>query len=343
MRSNDKIALMGKSPYSETLNDKPAKDQEQHNERPQWASIKEAGTLFGLQFLRFIHNVFGRWLVTLMLLPTVAYFLLFRPLTRRASQEFLALHYQQYPEYWGSKPGLRETARHLYVFAETVVDKLLSWCIEIDVDKFVIEHPERIDDIMADTRGQLIIGSHMGNLEYCRGFMQRYRDKVINILVHDKHSQNYNTIMQQLNPDSRLNVFQVEDFDIPTMLLIKAKIDDGEWVFIAGDRSPLSGAERTAPVQFMGKQAHLPIGPYMLAKGLGCPVKLMFSYCDYDLSRKDQKVHFEIVPFSDRLTLDRRERDAQLKSYAQQFANELEKQCAKAPYQWFNFYDFWAD
>lgn len=311
-------------------------------DKPQWASVKEAGTLFGLQFLRLIYTVFGRWLVSLALLPTVAYFLIFRPQTRKASRAFLATHYQRYPDYWKSKPGLLETARHLYVFAETVVDKLLSWFVEIDVDTFVIQHPERIDDIMADTRGQLIIGSHMGNLEYCRGFMQRYRSKVINILVHDKHSQNYNTIMQQFNSESRLNVFQVEDFDIPTMLLIKAKIDAGEWVFIAGDRSPLSGPERTAPVNFMGKEAQLPIGPYMLAKGLGCPVKLMFSYCDYDVRRKDQRVYFEIVPFADKLTLDRRERTAQLTVYAQQFADELEKQCAKAPYQWFNFYNFWA-
>jgi len=323
--------------------DKPLNKLESSNDQPQWASIKEAGTLFGLQFLRFIYTVFGRWLVSLALLPTVAYFLIFRTQTRKASQAFLANHYQQYPEYWKAEPTLFDTARHLYVFAETVVDKLLSWFVEIDVDKFEIRHPERIDAIMADTRGQLIIGSHMGNLEYCRGFMQRYREKVINILVHDKHSQNYNTLMQQFNPESRLNVFQVEDFDIPTMLLIKSKIEDGEWVFVAGDRSPLSGAERTVTVNFMGKTAQLPIGPYMLAKGLACPVKLMFSYCDYDAKRKDQKVHFEIVPFAEKLTLDRRERNNQLQAYAQQFANELEKKCAEAPYQWFNFYDFWGD
>jgi predicted LPLAT superfamily acyltransferase len=213
--------------------------------------------------------------------------------------------------------------------------------MEIDADNFVIDNPERIEALMADDRGQLIIGSHMGNLEYCRGFMHRYKNKSINILVHDQHSQNYNTLMQQLNPDSRLNVFQVSEFNIPTMLSIKAKIDAGEWVFIAGDRSPLSGTERTADVEFLGHTAQLPIGPYMLAKGLGCPVKLMFSYCDY--FSKGKPVHFEVVNFSDRVTLDRKLRDQQIQAYAQQFADELSAQCQKSPYQWFNFYDFWAD
>jgi len=308
--------------------------------RPHWSSIREAGTLFGLQFLRFIHKVFGRWLVSICLLPTVAYFVFLRPVSRRSSQAYLTQHYHQYPELWRKTPRLWATCKHFYVFAETVVDKLLSWFVKIDVDQFVIEHPERIDDIMSDARGQLIIGSHTGNLEYCRGFMHRYRDKVINILVHDKHSVNYNTIMQQMNSDSRLNVFQVEEFDIPTMLKIKSKIDAGEWVFIAGDRSPLSGSVRTVPVQFLGKTAHLPIGPYMLAKGLACPVKMMFSYCDY--FGKGKPVYFAVIPFAEQVTLDRKQRDKQLQAYAQTFANALEKQCVEAPYQWFNFYDFWA-
>ena len=305
-----------------------------------WSSIKEAGTLFGLQFLRFVHRIFGRWLVSLMLLPTVAYFMLFRPTSRRSSQEYLQTHYTAYPQHWNKAPGLIDTAKHFYVFAQTVVDKLLSWFVDIDVDQFVIEHPERIEELMADQRGQLIIGSHMGNLEYCRGFMQRYRSKVINILVHDKHSENYNTLMQQLNPDSRLNVFQVAEFDIATMLKIKAKIDAGEWVFIAGDRSPLSGEERTVEVDFFARKAQLPVGPYMLAKGLGCPVKLRFSYCDYD--SKDKKVHFEVMSFSEKITLNRKEREQDLQRYAQSFADALEQQCVKAPLQWFNFYDFWA-
>lgn len=307
-----------------------------------WSTVKESGSLFGMKFLRFVHDVFGRWLVSLLLLPTVAYFLALRPFARRSSQEYLNLHYEKYPGYWQAKPNIWNTAKHMQTFSETVVDKLLSWSVELDIDQFVIKHPEQIEALRADPRGQLIIGSHFGNLEYCRGFMHRYKNKIVNILVHDKHSKNYNALMQELNPNSRLNVFQVEEFDIPTMLQIKAKVDAGEWVFIAGDRSPLSGVERTAAVEFFDKTAYFPIGPYMLAKGLGCPVKLMFSYRDYQASRKEQKIHFEVVPFADRVELDRSKRDLQLQAYAQQFANELERNCAKAPYQWFNFYNFWA-
>jgi predicted LPLAT superfamily acyltransferase len=77
----------------------------------------------------------------------------------------------------------------------------------------------------------------------------------------------------------------------------------------------------------------------MLAKGLGCPVRLMFSYRNYHA--KDQRVHFTVEHFADKLELRRGDRETQLKDYAQRFANRLSAQCEQAPYQWFNFYQFW--
>ena len=305
-----------------------------------WSSVKEAGTLIGLRFLWLMHKIFGRWMVSFMLLPTVLYFLLFRPETRRSSKQYLLIHHQQYPNYWKKRPNIFNVARHFWEFAETVVDKLLSWFVEIDAEQFDIQDEPFLESLMADKRGRLIIGSHFGNLEYCRGFVHRYRDIVINILIHDKHSENYNTLMQQLNSESRVNIFQVSEFDVQTMLKIKAKIDAGEWIFIAGDRTPPSGSLRTTEVDFMGQKALLPIGPYLLAKGLACPVQLLFTYCD--CSSRDRKIKVEMVNFSEQIKIDRKDREIALNKYAQRYANELEDRCARSPYQWFNFYDFWA-
>ena len=323
---------INKQTTSETVSD--TKNDDTH-----WSTAQEAGTLFGLRFLWLIHRTFGRKVLSLLLLPIVAYFVLFRSDSRKASQNFLQNHYKQYPEAWQQKPKFTDTIRHFRQFAETVVDKLSSWFVELDSDLFNINSPEVVDILLNDPRGQLIIGSHFGNLEYCRGFMHRYKDKSINVLLHDKHSQNYTKIMAQLNPDSRLNVYQVDEFNISTILSFKEKIDAGEWLFIAGDRVPLTGLERTVEVDFFGKKAALPIGPYLLAKSLDCPVKLMFSYQDY--KDKSEQIQFDVVDFADKITLSRKHRQNDIKQYAQRFATELEKQCAKAPFQWFNYYDFW--
>jgi len=287
------------------------------NDAENWSSIKEAGTLLGLRFLWLTYKVFGRKGVSALLFPTTLYFVLFRPTSRKSSFDYLNTHYEYFPHRWTRKPTIRDVIKHFREFAETIVDKLLSWFVDIDIDDFDVVDLDYVEQQLDDPRGQLIIGSHFGNLEYCRGFMHRYHDQVINILVHDKQSENYTLLMQQLNSESRLNIFQVDEFDIPTMLKIKNKIDHGEWIFIAGDRSPPSGNLRTTEVTFMGRQIVLPIGPYMLAKGLACPVQLIFADCDY--SKPEKPVRFELIPFSERIELDRKQRDAQLQGYAQRY------------------------
>ncbi|MEM1143661.1 MAG: hypothetical protein AAGI88_13860 [Pseudomonadota bacterium] len=336
----DGDVVPGVATLESRIDDAACAETEQVPTSVHWSSMREAGTLYGLRFLAWINDCFGRRLLSLLLVPTAAYFWVFRTHARRSSSRYLSQHYRFYPQLWTNPPGRFASLKHLYVFAESVVDKLLSWHVEIQEERFRLEDESKVEQILADRRGQLIIGSHFGNLEYCRGFMQRYKDKEINILVHDKHSENYNAMMARFDPSSRVNVYQVSEFNAVSVLAMKKKIDNGEWLFIAGDRLPLSGHDRTVPVDFLGRQAHFPVGPYLLAKGLKCPVKLMFSYCDY--FAEGRPVYFRIVDFADRIELPRKKRLAQLEAYAIRFAQELEQQCRDAPFHWFNFYDFWA-
>ncbi|WP_086933106.1 hypothetical protein [Agarilytica rhodophyticola] len=302
-----------------------------------WANLKEAGTYHGFLFLLWVHKLFGRKIFSLVLYPVTLYFLLFLPVARRSSKEFLETHYQCRPSFWKKKPGYWDVLRHFFSFGQSILDKLLAWSVAMSEDEFEIADPAFLEEFLNDEKGQLIIGSHVGNLEYCRGFVQRYKSKTINILVYDQHSANFVRMMQKINSQSRIHVYQVDQLDIPTILSLKTKIDGGEWLFIAGDRIPLSGEQRTVDITFMGRTAQLPIGPYMLAKTLQCPVKLMFSY------RKGKKVFFDVHPFADKVVLPRREKEVALTEYAQLFAQLLEKQCLQAPMQWFNFYPYWLD
>lgn len=303
-----------------------------------WSQTREAGTMAAMRLVFFIYRLCGRKVFSIIMYPVALYFVLCRKEQREASLQYLTAHYRFKPEIWQSKPGYLHVLLHFKTFAEVILDKMLGWLDEISEKDFVLSSPENIEALHNDDRGQLIIGSHFGNLEFCRGFLHRYRSKVINILVYDKHAGNFVKMMQDENNESRLNVFQVDEFDVTTIMMLKEKIDAGEWVFIAGDRVPLSGLERTVDVQFLGEHAPLPIGPYMLAKALACPVKLMFAYrCE----ASDNKVLFDVAPLCDKLQINRKTRQQDLQHYAQQFASKLEEHCLNAPYQWFNFYDFW--
>jgi predicted LPLAT superfamily acyltransferase len=301
--------------------------QDQQSEH--WSTLKESGTFKGILFLLFVYRIFGRTIFSIVLYPVMAYFFIFKPLARSSSKQYLELHYQYFPEKWKKRPGYSDVFKHLYAFGQAILDKLLAWTNPISEEEFELADESVVEKFRSKEAGQLIIGSHIGNLEYCRGFMQRYKNKVINALVYDHHSANFINAMQSLNPESRINIYQVDALDIPEILKLKTKIDAGEWLFIAGDRVPLSGEQRTVEVSFLGKSANLPIGPYMLAKLLQCEVHLMFSY-----RKADKRVHFEVVPFAEKLVLPRKNADEGLKHYAQIFAREMEKQLVHAPYQW---------
>jgi len=296
--------------------------------------------LFGLRFLMVLYRFLGRHIFSILLFPVAVYFILVRPDSRRASLDFLRAHYQFFPEKWSAKPGYWHVVKHFQQFAEAILDKLLAWSADMSIDEFDVQNTKSVDALMHDKRGRLIIGTHLGNLEYCRGFIQRFDGKAINILLYDKHAGNFVSMIQRLNPDSRLNIFQVDELDVATLLRLKDRVDRGEWVFIAGDRTPLTGAKRTVNASFLGREAPFPIGPYVLAKALACPVNLMFAY-RYNKNGRS-RIYFEVVPFSDKVELSRKQKETDLQRYAQQFASELQSQCATAPYQWFNFYDFWA-
>ena len=112
------------------------------------------------------------------------------------------------------------------------------------------------------------------------------------------------------------------------------RVARGEFIAIAGDRVPVSGA-RSATARFLGAPAPFPIGPYVLASAIGCPLFAMACTHEGD----GYRVRFE--RFSERVLLPRGRRDEALAEQSQHFAQWLERQVRDAPYDWFNFFPFW--
>ena len=108
-----------------------------------------------------------------------------------------------------------------------------------------------------------------------------------------------------------------------------------EWVIIAGDRVPVGDSERVCEVSFFGRQARFPIGPYVLATLLQCPVYLLHCF------RLDDNYRLVMQQFEEEIRPSRDKRHEAYANYAQKFADALESQVIRAPLQWFNFYDFW--
>jgi predicted LPLAT superfamily acyltransferase len=294
-----------------------------------WASINELSFVAGMRLMFWIFRWFGRWPFRLVLYPVLAWYVLSKPLPRRASQEFLRRVAGR------TASGAPGVMRHFGAFGESILDKMLLWGGLFDFDTVDLHGGDLIADAVAAGRGGLLVCAHLGNLELCRVLSRQRNDVKLTVLVHTKHAQAFNAMLGRLNPDSQLNLMQVTEMSPATAMQLSERVARGEFVVIAGDRVPVSLHPRVAVADFIGAPAAFPVGPHMLASILQCPVYLLFSM------RRDgrSEVHFE--HFRDQVRIPRQGREAALQALAADYARRLEHHTLRAPLQWFNFYDFW--
>lgn len=303
-----------------------------NQQRGHWAGFNEVSFVAGMRVLFWICRVFGRWPFRVVLYPVLAWYVLTKPRARRVSRAYL----HRIAACGG--PENLSVMRHFAAFAETILDKMLLWGDLHDMRNVSLHGTDGVDGVnrcLDEGRGALLICSHLGNLDLCRVLSQRNARLKLTVLVHTRHAQAFNRMLERLNPDSQLNLLQVTEITPATAMLLAERVAQGEFVVIAGDRIPVSPQPRVALAPFLGQTAAFPIGPYVLASVLQCPIYLLFSM---RIGARSE-VHFELLRSS--LHLPRKSRDAMLAELAADYATRLQHHCLRAPLEWFNFYDFW--
>ena len=298
-----------------------------------WAHIGESTFVAGMWLLYWIHKLLGRLPFRLCVYPVVLYYWATQGRARRASLDYLRRMESQHGVI-GVQPGWRHTLRHFFSFAETILDKTLalSGRYRFEHVRFVGREPvvRRIEQ----GQGGVFVTAHVGCLELCQATAERQPGLKLNVLVHTAHAEQFNRVLRRLDPDCGVRLIQVTEVSAATAVMLAEKVAQGEFVAIAGDRVPVV-ASKTTSAQFLGALAAFPVGPYVLASLLKCPVYLMGCVRE----GRGHAVYFECL--SERVELPRGRREAALQQYAAVFAQRLEALLQRAPYEWFNFFSFW--
>ncbi|MDR1889883.1 MAG: acyltransferase [Zoogloeaceae bacterium] len=302
--------------------------------RTHWAEIKEAGFVGGMRFLFWVHRYGGAWLFRALLFFVMLWFFATRPLARHASLEYLTRLHQ---ESRGATPApnWRNCFRHFMCFAETILDKMLAFDPRCEPPPCQISGAEHVQPLFDAGRGALMITAHLGNVELCRRLARKLVKARVTVLMHMQNAQAFNQILRALNPRMEIDILQVATFDIATAVLLSERIEAGGLVVIAGDRIPLTPDSATLALPFLGAPARFPLGPYILAAALGCPVLTLFG------ARGAEGFTITIRPLAERIVLPRRERQQAVAPYLSAYVAALTEECRKNPLQWFNFFPFW--
>jgi predicted LPLAT superfamily acyltransferase len=296
-----------------------------------WAAINESSFVAGMRLLFWICRVFGRWPFRIVLYPVLVWYVLVKPAARRASSTYLD-HVRAFAP---APRGLPGVLRHFGAFAETILDKMLLWGGLFDTSTVKIHGAASMTRMLEQKRGAVLLCAHLGNMDLCRVLSHSQPGLKLTVLVHTRHAQAFNDMLAKLDPRSQMNLMQVTDMTPATAMLLAERVERGEFVVIAADRVPVSPRPRVALVPFLGQLAPFPVGPYVLAGVLQCPLHLMFSV----RGKHGYDIHFEQL--SEAVRLPRKGREQALAELAGAYAARLQHHCVRAPLEWFNFYDFW--
>ena len=306
--------------------------------RAAWAIVAERGSMAGMRFTVGFYRLCGRWLSEYFILPIVAYFFLTDPRGRRASRRYLAKLYA-FPggaQALDGPPTLRQSFRHYREFGLVILDRVRFMLGAPDV-ALVFRGREHLTALIAAKRGAVLLGAHLGSFEALRLLAAR-TGVTVNVLMITRHAPRTNTVLERLNRDTRVHVIQSDPGNPDAVFHLKACVERGEFVAILGDRVAGGARARVVRVPFLGQPAAFPQGPFLLAHALQCPIVLMIG-----VRRGPRTYEIFAEPLAERVLLPRAERKESLDALVKRYAERLEAYCLSAPYQWFNFFDFWGE
>ncbi len=305
--------------------------------RQWWGSIPEVGSLAALRFLVLLYRAFGRRICLLVLHLVALYFTLLAGGARRASRLYLEVLWRtpQGREALGHEPRFGDVLHHIHEFSINIFDRLVAWSGHLGSIRFTHRGSEVLFELAASGNGAFLIGAHQGSFDMMRLLADKY-EMTVNVLMFTKHATRINTFFEQLDPSSRVRVLEIEPGSLKTAFMVRECIARGEFVGILADRIHPGARDRPVYVDFLGRRTPFSASPFVLASVIGCPV--VHTQCiRLDDSTYESSARVISEGIDPRLPR-RRKAELLLRAYVA----GIEETCFRAPYQWFNFYDFWA-
>jgi predicted LPLAT superfamily acyltransferase len=288
--------------------------------REEWASRRERGAVPLIWLMVWVVLRVGRPTAQILLLPVCAYFFLFSQKSRTASLAYLGHVLER-------RPTAADRWRQYWCFATCLLDRVLLLNGRAHLFEIALHGEEAVTAIRARGGGGFLFGAHLGSFEAARAAGRRMVDIKTSLVMYEDNARKTNAVLNAVNPALAIEIIGLGRPG--SMLAVKDRLDDGHLVGILADRS-LDG-ERSIRIPFLGAPARFPVGPFRMAAILGRPVVLMLG-----LYRGGRRYDIVFEPIATAHSAET------LEDTMRRYVARLEHHCRSAPYNWFNFFDFWA-
>jgi len=291
-----------------------------------WKTRTEAGSAFSIGVAAWVTRVLGRTAVAIFLVPVVAYFLLVRVEERRASRNFLSRVLRRNPHWW-------EIFGHFHTFARVASDRLFILTGRMDKLKVVIHGRPLLQSIAEKGSGCIILSSHLGSFEATRAASFDRPDIALHVLIDRSLNPNFQRRLESFDPVLASRVIDASRPPTALAMELAGVLGKAGWIGVPADR--FRPGDKTLNCRFIGDQALFPAGPFNMACAFDVPIVFSVGL----LLDGQYHLYFESLERSAARGREQRQQCAQL--LAEAFADRLEIYTRIAPYNWFNFFDFW--
>lgn len=289
-----------------------------------WYEVKEysAGEK-RLMLTYFLYKIFGKSVVNIIaFFVAFGTFLYAKSLRKFSAKNLLAL---------GQKPSLFNVFRNILSYAFAQADKIEVFSGKFNPDNIIFEENSDMKNFrenVQNKKGSICVFSHLGNIDVIRALLEKDKND-ITIFLSLKQAEIFRKFLNRISVDNHVCTYPVEDIGINTAIEIKDKIDNGEFVFIAGDRISKNFNVKKFDVEFLNKKIHLPKGTFKLAELTEAPVFFLISV---KIKNKYKLIVKEFENY-----------DKCSKNMAIEYAQFLSDMASIYPFQFYHFYDFFED
>ena len=193
---------------------------------------------------------------------------------------------------------------------------------------FRVEGGERLDAVLEEGRGAILLTAHVGPFEAAaRFFAQTYRRELM-VVMHRETNAEAREFHDELRRKMGILVVHVGQHALDALPVL-THLTSGGAVAMQLDRTP--ERSRDVEAKLFGTSWRMPVGPLRLAAICGAPVMTVFA-------RRCGFFDYEVV-IGEPFRVARKDLEHGLSGFAQLLCADMERAILRDPTQWFHFAD----
>jgi len=216
-----------------------------------------------------------------------------------------------------------------YKFGQAIIDKVVAMAGMGEYFTFDYDGEHHLENMVAEGRGGLLLGAHLGNWEIAGFYLKRINTRV-HIVMFDAESERIRRYLDRITGGRKIDIIPIRE-DLSHIYKITVALQNNDLVCIHADRF-LPG-NRTVVKMLLGRPARFPEGIFITAVLMKVPVTMVYAI-------KESATHYHFFATPPKMYGDESGR-MPVQEIADDYVYELEQKMKQYPLHWFNYYDFW--